>query len=94
MTVEAIALKASPIITFGYIMQVFFSLAIVLLFIYVTTKFLLPKFKFTNSGKYINIIDRVYLEPNVSLYVVQVGAKKWLLGVGQKSISRIEKLDE
>lgn len=93
-TQEALVLRASPIITFGYIMQMIFSLAIVLGIIYLCAKFLLPKIKLSGTGKFITVLDRVALEPNVSLYVIQIGIKKWLIGVGQKNITRIEQLDE
>jgi len=93
-TEEALKLPASPGLGFGDVINMFFFLAVVLGIIYLSTKFLLPKMKLSGTGKLISILDRVPLEPNVSLYVIQIGTKKWFIGVGQKNITRIEQLDE
>ena len=77
MTPEALALQRAPIITIGYIMQVFISLLIVLAFIYLIAKFLLPRMKITASGKLIKVLDRVYLEPQVSAYILKIGKRKF-----------------
>ncbi len=50
---EALAFQRTPIITFGYVLQVFFSLLIVLAFIYFIAKYLLPRFKLTSTSKMI-----------------------------------------
>ncbi len=94
MTAEAIALQTTPIITFGYIVQVFLSLLIVLGFIYVAARFILPKFKMGNSGKFIQVLDRVSLEPQVSAYILKVGKSAWLITVSNKNIARIDKIDD
>jgi len=94
MTQEPLVLQTTPIITFGYVMQVFFSLLIVLAIIYVVGKFVLPKLKTGTTGRLIKIIDRVYLEPNVSAYVLRVGKSAWLIAVNRQNIVRIDKIDE
>jgi flagellar biogenesis protein FliO len=95
LTFEGLALQRSPLITFSYVMQVFLSLLIILALIYVTAKFLLPKFKITGiSGKLIKIVDRIYLEPQVSAYILKVGKLAWLIVVSNKQISRIDRLEE
>jgi flagellar biogenesis protein FliO len=94
MTSEAITLQTAPIITFSYIMQVIFSLLIVLTFIYLISKFLLPRLKESSSGKLIKVLDRIYMEPQVAAYVLKVGKTAWLVGVSNKHFTRIDKLDE
>ena len=94
MTPEALALQRTPIITFGYIMQVFISLLVVLAFIYLIAKYLLPKMKIAATGKIIKVLDRVYLEPQVSAYVLKVGKTAWLVMTSSKQVARIDKIDE
>ena len=94
MTQEALSLSTTPIITFGYIMQVFISLLVVLAFIYLAAKYVFPKIKTSNTGKLIKIIDRVYLEPQVSAYILKVEKSAWLIAVSNKQISRIDRIDD
>ncbi|MFH1386178.1 MAG: flagellar biosynthetic protein FliO [bacterium] len=94
MTTETLVLQSSPIITTGYIMQVFLSLLIVVALIYVGAKYLLPKFKVDSRSKLIKIVDRVYLEPQVSAYILKVGKKAWLLAVSNKQITKIDQVEE
>jgi flagellar biogenesis protein FliO len=93
MTTEAIAFQRTPIITFGYIMQVFFSLLIVLALIYFIAKYLLPRMKLSNTGKLIKILDRVYLEPQVSAYLLAAGRSAWLVVTSSKQVAKIDKVD-
>ena len=92
-SLEALALQRTPIITFGYIMQVFFSLLIVLALIYFIAKYLLPRMKLSNTGKLIKIIERVYLEPQVTAYLLSVGKSAWLVVISSKQIAKIDKVD-
>ncbi len=94
MTPEALALKTAPIITFGYIMQVFISLLVVLAFIYLIAKYLLPRMKIASTGKLIKVLDRAYLEPQVAAYVLSVGKSAWLIVTSSKQVARIDKIDE
>lgn len=93
MTSEALTLQTTPIITFGYIMQVILSLLVVLAIIYLTAKYLLPRLKVDRSGKLIKIVDRAYLEPQVSANIIKVGKSTWLAVVSNKNISRLERID-
>ena len=92
MTTEALVFKSSPIITFGYIIQIFFSLLIILALLYVGSRYILPKIKTANSGKYIQLLDRVYLEPQVSAHIIKVGPEAWLIGISNKNITKIDKV--
>lgn len=93
MTLEALPLQHTPIITFGYIMQLFISLLIVMALIYITARFVLPKLKTTSTGNIIKILDRVYLEPQVSAYVLKAGKDSWLIVTSSKQIARIDKIE-
>jgi len=94
MTPEALVLQRSPIITLGYVMQVLISLAIVLAIIYVMARFLLPKLKINTTGKMIQVLDRVMLEPQVTAYVIKVGKSAWLIAASNKQIAKIDKIEE
>ncbi|MDD5383015.1 MAG: flagellar biosynthetic protein FliO [Candidatus Margulisbacteria bacterium] len=93
MTPETIALQHTPIITFGYVMQVIISLLVVLAFIYLAAKFILPKMKISTSGKLIKILDHIYLEPQVSAYILQVGKKAWLVVASSKNVEMISEIE-
>ena len=94
MTPEALTLQTTPIITFGYVIQVFISLLAVLGIIYLSAKFILPKLKVANTGRLIQILDRVHLEPQVTSYILKTGKSAWLIVVSNKQISRIDKVDD
>jgi flagellar biogenesis protein FliO len=95
MTKEALAFQSSaPVVTFGYIMQVFFSLLIVLAFIYLIGKYVLPKFKTNSTGRLIRVLDRIYLEPQVSAYILAIGKTAWLVAIGKQNIVKIDKIEE
>lgn len=94
MTTETLVLQSSPIITAGYVMQVLLSLAIVVALIYIGAKYLLPRLKVEGGGKIIKIIDRAYLEPQVSACILKAGKKSWLLAVSNKHVTKIDQLEE
>lgn len=94
MTTEALVLQTSPIITFGYVIQVIVSLLIVIGLIYLSARFLLPKLKFGGTGRLIKLVDRVYLEPNVAAYVLKIGKAAWLVMSSNKNITKIDRIDE
>ncbi len=94
MTTEALHFQTAPVITFGYIMQVLFSLLIVLAFIYLISKYILPRMKESTGGKLIKVLDRAYLEPQVSAYILKAGKSTWLLAVSNKQVTRIDKIEE
>lgn len=94
MSSEALVLQSSPIISVGYVMQVLISLAIVIAFIYVIAKFVLPRMKVTSPGNLIQVLDRVMLEPQVTAYVIKVKKNSWLVVTSSKSVTRIDKLED
>ncbi|MFA5839548.1 MAG: flagellar biosynthetic protein FliO [Candidatus Margulisiibacteriota bacterium] len=93
MTLEALSLETTPIITFGYVMQVIISLFIVMGFIWLAAKYLLPRLKSSDAGKIIKVLDRAYLEPQVTAYLLRIGDKTWLVGASNKNITLIDKID-
>jgi len=93
MTPEALTLQTSPIITFGYVMQVIFSLAVIVAFIYVIGRFVLPKLKITPTGKIIQVVDRAFLEPQVSAWILKVGKKAWLVVISNKQVAKIDEVE-
>ena len=72
LTEEAQLQTRSGVVTFGYVMQVFFSLLIVFGLIYLTAKYILPKFQVKGQGRLIEIADRIGLEPQVTAYILKV----------------------
>lgn len=93
MSPEALVLERSPIITLGYVMQVLLSLGIVLALIYLISKYVFPKMKIASPGRIIKIIDRVFIEPQVSAYILQVGKKGWLVVSSSKNTQKISEVD-
>lgn len=94
MTSEALTLQSSPIITFGYIMQVLFSLLIILGLLFLMGKYILPRLKVKPQGKLIKVLDRLHLAPQVSTYVIKVGQETWLIAVSNKNITKIDKINK
>jgi len=94
MSSEALVLQSSPIVTVGYVMQVLLSLAVVIAFIYVIAKYILPRMKVTSPGNLIQVVDRVMLEPQVTAYVLKVKKNSWLVVTSSKSVTRIDKIEE
>lgn len=68
------------------------SLLFVLGLIFILAKFLLAKSPTYGPKKNFFIFDRVSLEPQVSLYLVKVAQKIFLIGVGGKRVVLIESL--
>ena len=94
MTYEALVLQKTPIVTFGYIMQIFLSLGIVIALVYMTGKYLLPRLQVTPKSKFLSVVDRIGLEPQASVYAVKAAGEIYILGVSSKNITLIEKLKE
>lgn len=94
MSTETLVLQSSPIITIGYVMQVLLSLGVVVTLIYVSAKFLLPRLKPTGGGKIVRILDRVFLEPQVTAYVLKAGKAAWLVVISNKQIAKIDRVDD
>ena len=94
LTYEALTLNKTPIVTFGYIVQVAISLAIVLGLIYLTSRFLLPRLQVNPKGKLLEVLDRVGLEPQVTAYVLKFKKNIYVVGVSNKNVSLLDKLKE
>ena len=94
MTYESLPLQRTPLVTFGYIIQVALSLAIVLALIYVCAKYILPRMKYSPKGQNIEVLDRFGLEPQVTLYHVKANQEEYLIGVSGKSIALIDKYEK
>jgi flagellar biogenesis protein FliO len=94
MTSEALVLQSSPIVTAGYVMQVVVSLAVVVGLIYVIARFVLPKMRVAGTGRVIQIVDRVMIEPQIAAYILKVGKKSWLVASSNKNIEKIADLGE
>lgn len=86
-------LGSSSVISFAYIVQLLFSLLIVLGFIYICAKFLLPRLQPGTKGTYIRVVDKVVLEPQVAVYIVKVENSAWLVAVSNKLVTKIDKLE-
>jgi len=93
LTGEAIP-ERTPVITFGYVMQVLFSLTIVMGLIFLTAKYILPKIQIGVKGKIIEVVDRVGLEPQVSAFIVRVKKRSWLIVASSKNVQLISELEE
>jgi flagellar biogenesis protein FliO len=82
----------SPVISVGYIVQLIFSLAVVVGFLYVTAKYLLPKMQTGTKSKQIEITDKLVIEPQVSSYVIKAGGNSYFIIVNSKTTTLIDKL--
>jgi len=93
-TAEALALKSSPVITFGYIFQLFLSLLIVIGLIYVAGRYVLPKLKVGGGTGLIKVLDRSVLEPQVIAYVLRVEGKRYVMVVTNKQVTVVDQLED
>ena len=79
--------------TVGYVFQLILSLAIVIGLIYFSAKYLFPRLQLPSQGKLIQVVDRIGLEPQVSAYIISAYDRSYLIVVGQKSVTLIDKLE-
>ncbi|MBU0572886.1 MAG: hypothetical protein ABIJ26_02815 [Candidatus Margulisiibacteriota bacterium] len=93
-TFEPLSLQTAPIITFGYVMQVIFSLIIVLGLIYLASKYLLPRLQVTPKGKFMEVLERIGLEPHVTAYLLKARGKEYLVVVSNKDIVKLDSFEE
>lgn len=94
-TVEGTASKgSSSVISFGYIIQLIFSLLVVFGFIYLAAKYILPRFQSGTKSSLIEIADRLTLEPQVTAYIIRAGGSSWLVIVSGKTVQKIDKIGE
>ena len=93
-TLEASSQNASSsAITFGYIIQLLFSLAVVFGLIYIGSKYFLPKLQMPSKSRQIEVVDRIGLEPQVTSYIIKAQGSSYLIVVSNKNICRIDKLE-
>ena len=78
----------------GYFIQLLLSLAVVFGFLYVTSKYLLPKLKTSSKSEHIQLADRLVVEPQVTLYIVKAAARSWLISVSNKAVTVIDKFED
>ncbi|MBU0687655.1 MAG: hypothetical protein KKB81_07430 [Candidatus Margulisbacteria bacterium] len=93
-TLEALSLNQTPIVTFGYIMQVLFSLIIVLGIIYLAARYVLPRLQFKSRGTILSLEDRIGLDPQVTAYVIRAEEKRWVIVVSKNNVAVVDKLEE
>jgi flagellar biogenesis protein FliO len=94
MTEEALAFQQTPAITAGSVFQLIFSLLVVLALIYLIARYVMPRLKISPNGKIIQILDRVYLEPQVTASLLKVGKIVWLVVTSNKQVTKIDRLEE
>lgn len=75
-----------------YYIKLFLSLGLILGIIYLLAYFLKTNLPQQNNVKSLKIADKIYLEHGVSLYLVKIIDNIWVIGVGNKEIKLIEKL--
>lgn len=93
-TYEALVLEKTPIVTFGYVLQVAISLCIVLALIYLIAKYLLPKMNINPKGRLIEVVDRIGIEPQVTAYVIKFNKNLYLVASGNKGVTLLDKFKE
>ncbi len=90
----AASTMSTAAVSIGYVVQLLFSLAVVFGFLYITTKYLLPKLKTSNKSEHIILADRLVVEPQVTLYIIKAANNSWLISVSNKSVTVIDKFQE
>ena len=80
--------------TFNYsweIIKMFFYLGVVILLIYLITKFLRKsRHSFREQGKLLKVIDRGFLTQHAQIALVQMKDQYYLLGITQEKITVID----
>jgi flagellar biogenesis protein FliO len=89
-----LGLKTSPVISFGYVIQLIFSLLIVIGILYAGARFILPRFNLVGEKGLINILDRKFMDAQSTAYILAVGKKKWLIVIAKGQVARIDALEE
>lgn len=91
ITPEVMNAGRSPLITAGYIFQLLISFGAVIGLIYFVAKYILPKVQLPSTGRSLEILDRLGLEPSVTTYVIAWNEKKYLVVVSNKTATVIDK---
>lgn len=83
----------TPVSGFMYLLKTFFYLGVFVVIFYLIMKYLFPKMgNFSKTGTHIQVLDRRMVEMNVSVVLVQVGSKYFLLGSAAKNISLLAEI--
>ena len=75
---------------FNYYLRLLLSLGAVLGIIYLVGQLFKYKVAQKKSNSVLKVIDKLYLEQGVSLYLVKAWNSMWVIGVGNKEIKLIE----
>ncbi len=67
---------------------------LVLFFTYYATRYIGKVGGIKRQSRYIEIVDRVPLAQDKSIAIIQVGEKKFLVGIASQQISLLQELDE
>ena len=91
---QSLAMDEGPSLL-GTLLRMVFGLAFIIVLIFFTLNYGARKLFNLGpvDGSLVRVLERVPLEPKKSVYVVQVGDEYLLLGVGEREISLISKLD-
>ena len=92
-TLSKLRLESTQVITFGYVVQVIISLAIVFGLIWLSAKYIFPRMVPNRTGKLIEVKDHVMLEAGVSAYVIKVKDKQWLVAASNKNVVKIGEIE-
>lgn len=93
LSLESATFRPSPVITFGYVMQVIISLLVVLGLVYLSGKYLLPRMQLTNAGKNLQVVERIMLEPQTTACIIKLKDKAWLITISNKNVTLIDRVD-
>ena len=93
-TIEAPSFSSSPLVTVGYVIQLLLSLLVVFLLIYVSAKYLLPKLQPKSRSRYLEVLDRLVMEPQVTAYVLKFRSKSWVVVISNKQVTRLDAISE
>lgn len=76
------------------IIQLFFSLALVIALFYLLARFLKTSWSGTVAAKHLVVMDRLSLGANRDIYILRIGSQYFVLGVTGDSISLLQKIDD
>lgn len=79
---------------FWVLLKTSFSLLIVIGLIFIAARIFLAKASLGSVKKKFFVFDKLTLEPQVSLYLVKIGPKFFLIGVGGKRLVLVETFSE
>jgi flagellar biogenesis protein FliO len=85
-------LSGGPQISWLYYVKVLVFLGLIIGFLYLLYFILKVNIPQQDRIKMLRVIDKIYLEQGVSLYIIKILDSNWLIGVGNKEIKLIEKL--